>query len=792
MKMVPQKDFMNTITPESTIWFDSPCDNYGGALPMGNGRMGMMPLGGISNETIILNEESMWSGSANDDLREGAYESLPQIRELLQRGNNKEAQDLVMKNFTCKGEGSGKGRGADVPFGCYQVMGTMVLTDLHERDVAEDYSRQLDLATGISRMTYTVGDVTFKRETFISAPDQVGVIRLTANKNESIGFTMGLSRPERFTAMTENNDLIMFGQLNDGGDGTTGVCYCTRVRLLSEGGVITVNSDTLCVQGADSVIIFIDGETDYKGVVPRERIITDPVHTTKKIIDLAIEKGYERLFADHISDHKPIYDRVTFSLKGISENGRRAGFLPTDKRLKTFAETADDLALAPLYFNFGRYLLIGSSRPGTLPANLQGIWGDELQTAWNGDWHLDINVQMNYWPAEPCDLSEFHMPMIKLIDSQQESGARTAETYYNAPGWVSHVITNPWGYTAPGEHASWGSTTIGSAWLCEHLWEHFLFTRDTEYLKWAYPIMKGSAEFYVNMLVKELEYGWLVTAPSNSPENAFVTEEGDILNTCMGPTMDMQILRELFCNCISASEILSTDKDFRIELKGKCITLAPNQIGPDGRLQEWLEPYCEKDPKHRHVSHLYGLHPFNEITPDTTPELAEAARNSLDCRGDGTTGWSMAWKINFWARLFDGNRAYKLLKGLLKPADGSKGISMNGGGTSANLFCIHPPFQIDGNFGGTAGITEMLIQSRWSGKAEDPSEILLLPALPSAWSAGSVTNLRARGGTSVDIEWKDGDLINVTIRNVKKVMPTIHYQGDKMDLSDTRLIFRYS
>jgi alpha-L-fucosidase 2 len=468
-----------------------------------------------------------------------------------------------------------------------------------------------------------------------------------------------------------------------------------------------------------------------------------------------------------VRDHRRFFRRVDLRLpEGPSAHK------PTLERLIATDRGEDDPSLAALYFNFGRYLLIGSSRPDSpLPANLQGIWAEEIDTPWNGDFHLDINVQMNYWPAEVANLSDCHRPLIELTKRLVPNGQKTAKAYYGANGWVSHTITNPWHFTSPGEGASWGAVSTTGAWLCEHLWEHYAFTQDREYLRGAYPTMKGAAEFFLDMLIEEPKRGWLVTAPSNSPENHYLDpKSGKGLAVCMGPTVDMTILRELFGNVIEASKVLDVDPEFRAKLEAARARLAPFQVGKRGQLMEWLEDYDETEPQHRHISHLYSLFPSNQISPDRTPELAKAARVTLERRGDDGVGWSSAWKICFWTRLHDGERAWKLLKILFRPVTDTSIRYDKGGGTYPNLLDACPPFQIDGNFGATAGIAEMLLQST-------EGEIRLLPALPKAWATGSVKGLRARGDLTVDIAWKDGKVTDYRLKgpnakNVRVRMPS--------------------
>jgi alpha-L-fucosidase 2 len=724
------------------LWYDKPASQWEETLPLGNGRLGMTPDGGINEEHIVLNDITLWSGAPQDANNYEAYKSLPEIRRLLAEGKNNEAQELVDKNFICKGVGSGS-----EPFGKYQVLGDLKIKfDYADKASSPaNYKRELSLDNAIANCTYVVESVTYKREYFTSFGNDVSIIKLSADKPGQLNLKIVLSRPERSVTVEKNGELQMYGQLKSGTD-NGGMQYLTKVKTQLKGGSLSNDGNQLVIKNATEVIIYVSAGTDFRGADYKKNVDAK--------LASALKNNYAVEQAQHIAKYQKLFKRVTISLgagTAVEET--------TDKRLISFHKNPNaDKFLPVLFYQFGRYLSISSTRVGLLPPNLQGLWANQINTPWNGDYHLDVNVQMNHWPVEVSNLSELNLPLAELVKGMVKPGERTAKAYYNANGWVAHVITNVWGFTEPGESASWGVTKSGSGWLCNNLWEHYAFSEDKNYLRDIYPILKGSAQFYSSMLTPDVKTGWLVTSPSSSPENTFYLPNGKTASICVAPTIDNQILRELFNNVITAAKLLGKDAALCKDLAAKLKKLPPaGQIAKDGRLMEWLEDYKETDPQHRHISHLYGLYPASLITPEATPALAEACKKTLEVRGDDGPSWSIAYKLLFWARLHDGNRAYKLFTEIMKPTLKTDINYGAGGGIYPNLLSAGPPFQIDGNFGTTAGIAEMLIQSH-AGFIE------LLPAVPDNWKAsGEVKGVKARGNYTVDFSWKNGKVINCRI-----------------------------
>ena len=747
------------------LWYRQPAADWNEALPVGNGRLGAMVFGDIMRERIQLNEESIWAGMRVDNADADAREYLPVIQQKLLNGEIKEAMELSEKHL----------RSNPMRIRSYQPLGDIYI-DMFSQSRSlpkrESYRRELNLETGIATTTWSWEGITFTREVFASAPDNIIALRITSSQPGKLTFKLSLSRAQDAVIMPAADDeLVMTGQIVDLPD--RDVCppglhmkfaaiICGNVK---DGTMQTVNN-SFFVENASEAIFYLTAATDYNPSLLNFDRTINPVKKCREILLPVKTKQYEAVKADHISEHSAMFNRVKFHL---GEDTMKD--LPADQRLKRVKEGAEDPGLAVLQFQYGRYLLMGSSRkPGVLPANLQGIWNQDYSAAWNSDFHTNINIQMNYWPAEVCNLPETVIPLSNFINRLREPGRVTAQKTYNSKGWTVNHLTDVFGRTSISDGVGWGTFPMAGPWLVLHQWEHYLFTQDMNYLKnEAWPSMKESAEFVMGFLIRD-KNGYLVTAPSNSPENTYLLPNGERYNLTYGATMDIQIIRELLNACVRAGEILGEDKKLLDRMKAVLKDLPPNRISKRyGIIQEWIEDYEEAEPGHRHMSQLFGLHPGTQITA-ATPELFEAARKTIERRqayaakGQGSsTGWSKAWTVNFLARLKDGNAAWKKI------------LEMQREKTLNNLFDTHPPFQIDGNFGLTAGIAEMLLQSH-------TGEIELLPALPDAWKDGEISGLKARGNIEAGIKWNNNRLTEAKLTAADDRIVTVRYGTIKREL----------
>ena len=715
------------------MWYNKPASYWNEALPVGNGRLGAMVFGGPATEIIQLNEGTFWSGGPSRNDNPNALGALSAIRQAIFNGLYSNVESMINQNITATRLHGSK----------YQPVGTLNLS-FQGHSSYTDYYRELDLEKAVFTATYRVADVTYKREVFASQPDQVIVMKLTASQPGMLTFSASMIGILQKTRKVLDPNTLEITGLSGTHEGVTGqVKYDARVKILNIGGSTSFTTTKINVSNADEVIILISMATNF---VDYKTLAADD--TAKCIIDLsaAETKSYTELFNSHVTAYQHYFKRVHIDL-GISTSTA----VPTNERIKNFSQTKDK-ELVAMYYQFGRYLLISSSQPGGQPATLQGLWNNTTDPPWDSKYTININTEMNYWPAEKCNLTEMHEPLIQMIQELSEAGSQTAQTMYGANGWVTHHNTDQWRICGVVDGAYWGMSPMGGAWLSQHLWEKYLYGGDEIYLQSVYPVLKSACEFYQDFLVEEPKHQWLVVCPSISPENNPSVHSTSI---CAGATMDNQLLFDLFTKTIKAAGVLHTDSLLMVDYKNILDRLAPMQIGRLGQLQEWMEDWDSPSDHNRHVSHLYGLYPSNQISPYSSPFLFNAARTSLLYRGDVSTGWSMGWKVNFWARLQDGNHAFKLITDQLTLVDPANPTT---GGTFPNFFDSHPPFQIDGNFGCTSGITEMLLQSH-------DGAIHFLPALPDDWGTGEVSGLRAYGGFEVDFNWAGGQVQQLVLKS---------------------------
>jgi alpha-L-fucosidase 2 len=745
------------------------------ALPVGNGRLGAMIFGGVDHERLQLNEITVWSGGPEPAAdRPGAYKHLPEIRAAIRAEDYHKAEQLCSDYMTCQANYEPS----------YQTLGDLTFDFAPATGEVTNYSRWLDIGQAVSGVAYTRGGSAYRREVFASAPAGAIAMHMTCSRKGGVSFTMNLSRIASAHTVAEGNDtLVMTGNTDTAGR-KGNLDYEARVKVVAPGGTVTASGTQVTVQGADEATVLLAAGTTYLLDYAKNYRSVDPSAAVRKTLAHASAQPYAAVRKQHIDDYRMYFDRVNLDL-GLSDRET----LPTDQRLKQYGDGKADPAFVKLFYQFGRYLLISSSRPDNpLPSNSQGLWGDGLDMPWKCDYKSNINFEMNYWPIEAANLSSCHLPMIRTIEGLVAPGRKTAQAYYNAPGWLLVYTTNAWGWTAPGGGLPWGVWTGAGGWVCQHLWEHYAFTRDKNYLRRVYPVMKGAAEFYLSAMVPDAD-GYLVTSPSTSPENFFINDKGVSATVTEGATTEREIIWDLFTNTLQASKTLGEDALFRTRIEAAMTKMRPLQIGKAGQLEEWNRDWDlnSTEAHHRHISHLYALHPGHQISALSTPELAQAARKSLELRGDDGTGWSKAWKINAWARLHDGDHAHRMLNGLLTLVTTTGTNYGGGGGAYPNLFDAHPPFQIDGNFGAVSGVNEMLLQSqdRYTDPAhpnEDRYLIHLLPALPSAWPTGSVTGLCARGGFEVDEAWADGKMTHATLRSTGGTECRVCYGQTVVDL----------